>query len=103
MKIGVIADLHIRGKDLETKLAYLDLSLSSMKKSGVDLVACPGDIFDDHRIFDRYFLSQTVIKKIVEVINKYEIPWLIIEGNHDQAPLSEMYLDAKTIIDSRLS
>ncbi|MGE0493234.1 MAG: metallophosphoesterase [Vulcanimicrobiota bacterium] len=63
----------------------LGRALTQMRDLGVEQVLCAGDVFDDARAFDRYAHPGTLTRSFVEPVEKAGLPWLVVEGNHDQA------------------
>lgn len=83
MKIGLLADLHLRGKDLQEASAALDSALAEMRARGVEWVLCAGDVFDNPNILDRHGRTGTVLDAFLRPCERFGIPWLVVEGNHD--------------------
>jgi len=103
MIIATVADLHLRGKDLELTRQQLHEVAHQAQCRGVDLVNLAGDIFDRPDIGDKYASTGA----IAEVANEFVaalvdsgMKAMMIAGQHDVAGVGSK--DALHIFDNRL-
>lgn len=85
MKLGLLADLHFRGRDLADKSRALRSALRDMRSRGVEWVLDAGDTFDSPRVLDRHAATGTIYRAFLDPVEEAAIPWLILDGNHTMA------------------
>lgn len=74
MKIGIISDLHVDGKDLPENMTLEDIVLERVQHVGVDTLIVAGDISND---MHRSLAALNMLR------DQAEIPVLFVPGNHD--------------------
>ena len=83
--IGLTADWHAGGKDLEDFQRQLAAMVDECNARGVDMLAVAGDIFDNSAIQDRYASTGAIARAIHIELSGLDCDVLMIPGNHDSA------------------
>lgn len=86
-----IADLHLRGSDLEVKLDYLKAACLHAKSMGVGWILQSGDWADRPQIGDRAASVARIVGGFLNVVEEVSLPWIIIPGNHDEGAPDSPY------------
>lgn len=81
-----LQDIHLRGKNSEYRkadyyaevIAKIEETIAIAKQRKVDYILCGGDLFDSELV------SNTIVDRVLDTIEKGKIPWYIVFGNHDQ-------------------
>ncbi|MCB1711785.1 MAG: metallophosphoesterase, partial [Candidatus Riesia sp.] len=84
MRLGILSDLHLRGKDLQSQVDALDLALTDMLDNNVDWVLCAGDVWDSSTVGDSEASAGKVVSSFLAPVEKANLPWVIVGGNHDR-------------------
>jgi DNA repair exonuclease SbcCD ATPase subunit/DNA repair exonuclease SbcCD nuclease subunit len=84
VKLGLLSDLHFRGKDYEEQSSALHLALGQMESRGVSWILCAGDVWDRPQIMDRRASVGTLVRSFLSPIEYFGIPAIIVGGNHDR-------------------
>jgi len=82
MKIMVIADLHISGKNFERAKLALSKCKSYISEQSVDVVVFTGDVFDKFNIADRFKTVGELQSLILEFVSP-TADYFFLVGNHD--------------------
>lgn len=92
MKIGYFTDLHFRNavpgtSECPERMSrrikeILGRCLKNLRKEGVDLIICTGDLVDD----PRHPEVEKDLRTLRDMLGGVPIPSIIIPGNHDPAP-----------------
>ena len=87
MKISILGDLHFGTRSgneyfLDFQLKWLDYFLKECKNNGVEKIIQLGDFFDTRKSTDNQVLY-ALINIFIPMINKYDIKWEVLVGNHD--------------------
>jgi len=88
MKTAIVADLHMRGKNLEDKRTAWWTVVDEIIELGVTLVILAGDVWDTRNIGGRESSLGTVFRAFMDPLQKLidkSIEVIIVEGNHEQA------------------
>ena len=81
-KILQLTDIHMSDKDdKDLHYAFMDKLITEAKSDPnhtgtVDFMVVTGDLFT--------FASKGTAKRLFEFLDKYEIPWTVVFGNHDE-------------------
>ena len=93
MKIGLFTDTHYcDAESLGTRrpsLSYgkVKIAMDQFKAQGVDIVFCLGDLVDCPDGLTREDTLRS-LRKILDLIESYEIPFYMVPGNHDYIALT---------------
>ena len=89
MKIGIIADLHLKGKETTPeRYEALEYVLQELKNRNVKTLIISGDLFDKN--YNNYSDFEEIAERF------HDIDFYIIPGNHD-AGLKNRYFSSKNI------
>lgn len=83
MLIGLGSDLHARPKDNDVKILAVEEWLQGMQSQGCEWGVFLGDWFDSEQIGDRFTSAKEILEPYLNLLNKYQIPILLLAGNHD--------------------
>lgn len=100
MKLGIFADTHYCKKEILCRTRHPSLSLGKIKEAmeaftavGVDLCICMGDLVD---ICDSVSEAEECIANAIGLIRSYDIPFMLIPGNHDYKVFSAEEFSVRT-------
>lgn len=87
MLIGLIGDLHLGIRDgneafLDFQLNWLEKTIESYKKAGVERIIQLGDMFDVRKNTNNQVLT-ALIEVFIPMVVEAGIPWYVLVGNHD--------------------
>lgn len=87
MKLGIFTDPHYSSVDIPEWERYNSRSLDKIKTAmdaftaaNCDLVICMGDLIDHEK---SHALESENLARIATVLNRYDLPFVAIMGNHD--------------------
>lgn len=100
MKIGLFADSHYCKAEILCRTRRPSLSLSKVKKAmrtfckeGVELCICLGDLVDKCDSLEESYMC---LNEMIGMIRSYNIPFLLVPGNHDYTVFSAEELSEHT-------
>lgn len=81
-RLLVITDTHLRGNILDTQLSVLDRLIEETQP---DEILHLGDLGDRGTFGDVDQPASTMVKRFVDFVHGFGLPWTILAGNHDYA------------------
>ena len=89
MKLGLFTDVHYCHADILCKTRRPLLSIGKLheameffKSKGVELCICLGDL-TDHPKDSTKEETLSCLGEVMETVNSYNIPFVLVPGNHD--------------------
>ncbi len=84
MKIAILADLHVRGSDLDVFEAQMSAAIRAMVERDVFTAFVAGDTFDRDNIHDRSASTGRITWTVARLLANSGIRWYLVDGNHDK-------------------
>jgi len=84
MLIATVADLHLRGKDLEACRAQLEAMRVAIDERNIPIVFVAGDVFDNPQIGDKFASTGKIASVLVDFLDCLPATaFCVLHGQHD--------------------